>query len=158
MRITGFPPFFNEDSEILILGSFPSVKSREEGFYYGNKQNRFWRALAKALNKSVPISVEEKKELLASSKIAIWDIVTECEIKGSSDESIKNAKVADLNIILNRAKIKRILLNGLTAYKYFIKYYPRLKDISYLLPSTSPRNAKFKEETFIEIINKAIKE
>lgn len=92
----GFAPVFDGHSRVLILGSFPSVKSRQVEFYYGNRQNRFWRILCSFFGEGVPESVDEKKALLLRCNVALWDMVTECEIEGSSDASIKNYKVADL--------------------------------------------------------------
>lgn len=137
-------PVYNEESRILILGSFPSVKSREAMFFYGHPQNRFWRVLAKVFSSDVPISVDEKKDFLLSNGIAVWDVIASCEIIGSSDSSIKNAVPNDITDILSKSKIKRIILNGGTAFKYYEKYL--IKNISteaVCLPSTSPANAKW---------------
>jgi TDG/mug DNA glycosylase family protein len=153
MRYFGFPPYFNESSKVLILGSFPSVKSRESGFFYGNNQNRFWRVLACALNDSLPKSVEEKKEMLFRHGIAVWDIVASCEIEGSMDGSIKNIEVADLYEVLKRAKIQKILLNGSFAAKIFKKHYSELTQISLFLPSTSPANARFNADVWLGAFN-----
>lgn len=112
MIYKGFLPFFDENSEILILGSFPSVISRETNFYYGNKQNRFWKVLAEAFGEPAPETIGEKQALLKNHKIALWDVVAECEITGSLDSTIKNYKVADLQKVLDKAKIKKIILNG----------------------------------------------
>ena len=110
MIYKGFLPFFDEDSEILILGSFPSVISRETNFYYGNKQNRFWKILSEAFGEPAPETIGEKQVLLKNHKIALWDVVAECEITGSLDSTIKNYKVADLQKVLDNAKIKKIIL------------------------------------------------
>ena len=98
------PPVFNRNSKILILGSFPSVKSREAEFFYGHKQNRFWKVLANLLNESVPENTEEKKQLLLSNGIALWDVIKSCTITGSSDSSIKNVVPNDIEPILQTVR------------------------------------------------------
>lgn len=142
---TGFPPVYDTNSRLLILGSFPSVKSREISFYYGNKQNRFWKMLCGFFGEDIPESVDEKKEFLLRNKIALWDMATSCQIEGSSDASVKNAKLADLSEIFSTAKLKKILLNGTLAYQLFIQKYANI-DIPYVkMPSTSPANPRFSE-------------
>lgn len=144
-------PVYDEKSEILILGSFPSVKSREEMFFYGHKQNRFWKVISAVFEKEVPETIEEKKELLLSSKIALWDVIASCDIEGSSDSSIKNVVPNDLNKILKVADIKKIFVNGKTAEKYYKKYLrDEIKTEAICLPSTSPANAKYTLEKLIE--------
>lgn len=144
----GFPPVYNEYSRILILGSFPSVKSREISFYYGNKQNRFWKTVCAFFKESVPETVNGKKEFLLRNKIALWDMALSCEIEGSADSSVKNAVLADLEEILKKAKIEKILLNGTLAYDLFMQKYANM-DIPYVkMPSTSPANPRFREETW----------
>lgn len=142
-RFVGFPPFFREDSRILILGSFPSVKSREVNFYYGNKQNRFWRMLSEILNEPLPESLEDKKALLSRRKIALWDVVTECEIVGSMDSDVKNPAIADVDKLIVNSRIERILANGALSYTLLTKNFPHLSDIAFRMPSTSPANARF---------------
>lgn len=146
-----FEPFINDDSRILILGSFPSVKSREASFYYANPTNRFYKVLAAVFNEKTPLSEIEKRIFLKRNKIALYDVIESCDIKGSSDSSIKNVKPCDLLNLLERAPIERIFLNGRTAEKYFNIY---LKDISgftpVTLPSTSAANAKESLESLIE--------
>ena len=135
-------PVFSENSEILILGSFPSVKSREEGFFYGHPQNRFWRVLAGVYCEDTPESVEDKKAFLLRHRLSVWDVLCSCEIKGSSDASIINAVPNDISVILKKAPVKKVLLNGKTAQKYYDKYLR--KNVSceaVTLPSTSPANA-----------------
>lgn len=144
MEIHMIEPVFDEKSEILILGSFPSVKSREEMFFYANKQNRFWKVLAAVLDKKEPKSVDEKKEFLSTSKIALWDVAAECEIVKSSDVSIKNIKPNDINIILEKADIKTIYINGRAAEKYYNRYFKKNIAVKAVyLPSTSPANAAY---------------
>ena len=139
----GFPPVYDNNSKVLILGSFPSVKSREISFYYGNKQNRFWRTVCEIFHEEVPETTDKKKQFLLRNRIALWDMVTACEIVGSQDASIKNAKLADLTEIFAAAKLKKILLNGTLAYDLFVKAYGSV-DVPYVkLPSTSPANPRF---------------
>ena len=139
----GFKPYFAPDAEILILGSFPSVKSRETSFYYGHPRNRFWRVLAAFYGEEVPQSVEERKAFVKAHGIALWDVVMSCEIVGSADATIRDYTVADLKEVLEAAPIKRILVNGTTAMKIFAKSYPELLPMTTALPSTSPANARF---------------
>lgn len=149
----GFEPVFDEKSELLILGSFPSVKSRAVNFYYGNKQNRFWRTLSSFFDEDLPITRDEKESFVLRHKIALWDIVTECEIEGSSDATIRNYQIADLEKILNVSDIKKIILNGATAYSVFLEKYADIH-ISYVkLPSTSPANPRFDENKWYEALN-----
>lgn len=137
-----FPPLYNKDSKILILGSFPSVKSREQMFFYGHPQNRFWKVLSAVFNSKLPETIEEKKQFLLKHGIALWDVIASCEITGSSDSSIKNVKVNDLSIIFKEADIRQIFVNGRTAEKYFKKYTKdKIKRDALCLPSTSPANA-----------------
>lgn len=146
-KIDGFEPFFSADSKILILGSFPSVKSREQRFYYGNKQNRFWKILSKAYKAEVN-TVEDKKSLCLSHGLALWDIVTSCEIKGSLDADIKNFVLADLSTVLNNCRIEKILCNGAKAYELTARVYRGEIPIK-KMPSTSPANIKFDEEVWL---------
>jgi len=152
---SGFPPVFDKNSKVLILGSFPSVKSRAISFYYGNKQNRFWKTAYGAFNKeySPDISVEEKKKFLLENKIALWDIVTECDITGSADVSITNYKIADLSVILSAAKIELIILNGATAYNIFLEKYKDIVVKYVKLSSTSPANPKFNPDEWRNALN-----
>ncbi len=146
-----FPPLYNENSKILILGSFPSVKSREKMFFYGHPQNRFWKVLSSVFGCAVPETTEEKKKLLLENGVALWDVIASCEITGSSDNSIRNVKVNDLSKILEEADIRQIFVNGKTAEKYFKKYTKDLinKD-AVCLPSTSPANASWSVERLVE--------
>ncbi len=144
MIIHPIPPVYDENSRILILGSFPSVKSREEMFFYGHPQNRFWRVTAAVFEDGVPFTIEEKKCFLIRHRIALWDVIASCEIIGSSDSSIRDAKPNDLSELLSSADIRQIYVNGRTAEKYYNKY---LRDITLrdavCLPSTSPANASW---------------
>lgn len=148
----GFPPVYDENSRVLILGSFPSVKSREVSFYYGNKQNRFWKMLFGIFDEPQTDSIDGKCEFLLRRGIALWDIATECKIKGSSDSSLTEPKIADLSTIIERAKLKRILLNGTLAYELFCSRYADIEIPYYKLPSTSPANPRYKEEAWRELL------
>lgn len=137
-----FPPLYDSRSEILILGSFPSVKSRELRFFYGHPQNRFWRVTAAVFGCEVPQTIEEKRAFLLSHHVALWDVIASCEITGSSDSSIRNVQPNDLMPILAAANIRQIYVNGGTAAKYYDKYQkPVLLREAVRLPSTSPANA-----------------
>lgn len=147
-----FPPLYNENSKILILGSFPSVKSREQMFFYGHPQNRFWKVVSKVFDCDTPVSIEEKRTFLLENGIALWDVIASCEITGSADISIKNVTANDFSHILNSADIKNIYVNGKTAEKYFNKY---VKDTigrcAICLPSTSPANAMWSLERLVSV-------
>ena len=150
----GFEPFYDENSRLLILGSFPSVKSRQVEFYYGNKQNRFWKTVCEFFGEEVPLSVEDKKDFLKRRKIALWDMVTECEIVGSQDSKIKNFKVADIKKLLQNSKINYIILNGSKAAEIFTQYFGDV-DVPFVrLPSTSPANTRFIEEEWLDILSR----
>lgn len=146
-----FEPVFDETSEILILGTLPSVKSREQNFYYGHPQNRFWKVIAALCKEPVPESIPQKKELLLKHHIALWDVIAECDIVGSSDSSIRNVIPADLSVILDHAPIRTIYANGAKAYDLYRKYtYPVTKREIIKLPSTSPANAAFQMNRLLE--------
>lgn len=146
-----FEPVFDEHSKVLILGTFPSVKSREQNFYYGHPQNRFWKVLANLTGCEVPGTVEEKKKFLLSEHIAVWDVIAKCDIIGSSDSSIRNVVPADLSRILDHAPIRQIYANGGKAYELYQKYaYPITGREIVKLPSTSPANAAWQMERLLE--------
>ncbi len=150
MIIHPFPPLYNEDSEILILGSFPSVKSREQAFFYGHPQNRFWKVLAAVFEKPTPASIQEKKEFLLANGVALWDVIASCEIEGSADSTIKNVRANDLSMILGNSRIQKIFVNGSTAKKYYDRYLLKQTGMeAVLLPSTSPANAAWSLERLI---------
>ena len=152
------PPLYNSSSEILILGSFPSVKSREAMFFYGHPQNRFWKVIAGVFGDSVPQTIEEKKHLILDHHLALWDVISSCEIEGSSDASIKNVTANDLSPILQAASIDKILVNGKTAEKLYIQYIqPKTQFPAICLPSTSPANAAWRLERLIEAWGKVLK-
>lgn len=143
-------PVFNEHSRVLILGSFPSVKSRETQFFYGHPQNRFWKVLAAVYERQVPQTIEEKRALLLECGIALWDVIASCEIEGSADSTIKNAVPNDVERILDIADIRCIFVNGKTAEKYYNRYLrERLGREAVCLPSTSPANAAWSMERLI---------
>lgn len=143
------PPLYDERSRVLILGSFPSVKSRETGFFYGHPQNRYWRVLASLWGEPVPQTVEEKRAFLLNHHIAAWDVIADCEITGSSDASIRDARPNDLSKIFAAADIRAVFVNGSTAAKLYRKHmtgYPECV----ALPSTSPANAAWGLERLCE--------
>lgn len=138
------PPLYNEHSRILILGSFPSVKSREAMFFYGHLQNRFWRLLALLFDEETPSTVDEKRMLALRHNIAMWDVIHSCTITGSSDSSIRDVVPNDLSVILDNSSVERIYCNGALSYKMYMKYiYPSTGIKAYKLPSTSPANAAY---------------
>lgn len=137
--VHNIPPFYNKDSKVLILGSLPSEISRKEKFYYANPQNRFWQVLEKIFEEKII----DKKSFLKKKKIAMWDVINSCDIESSSDASISNVVVNDLNLILQNANIKIIFVTGNTAYKYFKKFYKDLNIPAIKLPSPSSANARF---------------
>ena len=144
-------PVYDKDSKILILGSFPSEKSRECGFFYGHPQNRFWKVVAGVLEVNVPTTIEEKKAMLLEHHIALWDVIASCTITGSSDSSIKDVVPNDFSDILRTASIERIYANGAAAWKLYNKYAKDQTGIEAVkLPSTSPANAAFRLERLIE--------
>lgn len=150
MIVHPIPPVFDEKSEILILGSFPSVKSRETEFFYGHPQNRFWRVLTAICGGELPTTNEVKTEFLLKNKIALWDVIASCEIDGSADSTIKNVIPNDLSTILDTANIRRIFVNGKTAEKYYKKYSEKKTGMTATcLPSTSPANAAYSLEKLI---------
>lgn len=146
-----FPPLYDKNSRILILGSFPSVKSREENFFYGHPQNRFWKVTSSVMNCDTPVSVDEKRKFLLSSHIALWDVIGACEIEGSSDSSIRNVTANDISEILDNCNISAVFVNGKTAEKYYKKYTEKITGIkAFCLPSTSPANAAWTLERLKE--------
>lgn len=158
-EIHPIPPLYSKNSEILILGSFPSVKSRENEFFYAHPQNRFWKVLSAVFNSPLPKNTDEKKELVLKNKLALFDVIKQCDIKGSGDSTIKNVVPNDLSPILDNSNIKRIILNGKTAEKYYKKYLSPVINIDYVtLPSTSPANAAYSLDRLIEEWKRVIKE
>lgn len=151
MEKHNIPPLFNTESRILILGSFPSVKSREARFFYGHPQNRFWKVVSTIYGVECPVTVEEKKKMLLSNGIAVWDVIESCEITGSSDSSIKNVVPNDLSVIIEGADIEKIFCNGTASYNLYRKYIENKIGIKAVkLPSTSPANAAWSLDKLIK--------
>lgn len=145
------PPLYNADSRILILGSFPSIKSREAMFFYGHPQNRFWPLLARLFDESVPQSIPEKRDLALRHNIALWDSIHSCTISGSSDSSIRDVVPNDLSVILDNSRVERIFCNGATSHRLYTKYIFPLTGIEAVkLPSTSPANAAFGMDRLVD--------
>ena len=143
-QIHPFPPLYDRNARVLILGSFPSIKSREAAFFYGHPQNRFWRVLASLFGTDVPVTREEKSALVLQNRLALWDAIASCEIVGSSDASITNVVANDLRPILDAAEIRAIFCNGGTSHKWYNRLLrDTLKRDAVLLPSTSPANAQW---------------
>ena len=145
-RVThGFPPFYRADSRLLILGSFPSVKSRAQAFFYGHPQNRFWPVMARLCGEATPLTVPERAAFLERNRIALYDVLEACTIVGSSDSSIRDVEPAELRPILDGSQVgRRIFVNGKTAARLYDKYLlPRLGIEATCLPSSSPANAVF---------------
>ena len=145
-----FGPLYDAHSEILILGSLPSVKSREQNFFYGHPQNRFWPLLAALFGEAAPVTVEEKKALALRHHVALWDTIYSCDIVGSSDSSIRNVTPTDLRSILEQSCVRRIFCNGGTSGRYFRQYQSGiLRMEATVLPSTSPANAAWTMERLL---------
>lgn len=152
-----FNPVFDENSRILILGTFPSVKSRENQFYYGHPQNRFWKVTAALTDSAVPQTIEEKKRMLLAGRIAIWDVIASCEIEGSSDSSIRNVVPNDIAGLLEKTNIRAVFCNGGKAYELYVKYCENAcQKKAVKLPSTSPANAAWSLERLTESWREAI--
>lgn len=142
---------FNENSKILILGTFPSVKSREAKFFYGHPQNRFWRVMARLCDADIPQTVEDKKKLILDNHFALWDVIHSCDVEGSADSSIKNVVPNDISVILKNSKVSRIFVNGKKAESLYKKYLEKETGITAVcLPSTSPANALWSEDRLTE--------
>lgn len=151
MQVHPIPPLFDPDSHILILGSFPSVKSREGQFFYHHPQNRFWRVLAAVLGEEIPVTIAEKADLLHRRHIALWDVIASCEIEGSSDSSIRNVVPNDLSPILQGAPIRAVFCNGGTSHANYRKYTQSVTGLDAIkLPSTSPANAGWSLDRLVE--------
>ncbi len=150
VQIHPIPPLFDRHSRVLILGSFPSVKSREQAFFYGHKQNRFWRVVPALFGEQMPQTVEEKKAFALRHRLALWDVIARCEIEGSADSTIREVQANDLNVILQHCDIRQIFVNGKTAEKHYRHLIePKIGRTAICLPSTSPANAAWSEEKLI---------
>ncbi len=145
------PPLYDSRSRVLILGSFPSVASRQQQFFYGHPQNRFWQVLSAVMEAPLPRTVEEKRTFLLTYRIAVWDVIASCIIEGSADSSIRQVKPNDLRPLLEEAEIRAIFVNGKTAEKYYNRYH---RDVlgrqAICLPSTSPANAAWSLQRLID--------
>ena len=152
-----FGPLYDEHSRILILGSFPSVKSREQQFFYGHPQNRFWKVIAALYGQETPVTVPEKMKLILSNGLALWDSIASCVITGSSDASIRDVRANDLRIILNSSPIEKICCNGRKSHEMYQRYIrEEIGREAVCLPSTSPANAQFSLEKLIEVWGKEL--
>lgn len=139
-----FPPLFDENSDTLILGSFPSVKSREAMFFYGHPQNRFWKLIPLLYGEETPVTIEEKTSLVLRHHLALWDSIHSCTITGSSDSSVKDVVPNDFSPILQNSRVSRVFCNGALSYNLYMKYsFPTTGIAAQKLPSTSPANAAF---------------
>lgn len=147
-----FPPVFDENSRILILGTMPSPKSRETGFYYGHPRNRFWKVVSDVCGEALPETIEEKTAFALRNRIAVWDVLAGCEIRGADDSSIRNPSANDMNVVLRQADIHAIFTTGKKATQLYKKYcYPETGMEAFCLPSTSPANCRVSyEELFKE--------
>lgn len=145
------PPVVDESCRLLILGSFPSVKSRKDGFFYGHPQNRFWKVMAAVLAEPLPADIDTKRDMLLRHHIALWDVIASCQIEGSSDASIKNATPVDISKVIDTAQISRIICNGALSGKLYKQHLQRMTGIeAVVLPSTSPANAAWSLERLID--------
>lgn len=152
-----FDPVYDADSRLLILGSFPSVRSREEGFYYGHPRNRFWPMLAAIFNEDTPADIAARKALVLRHHLALWDVITSCDITGSSDASVRNAVPADVRRIIEAAPIRAVIANGALAGKLYARYLQPVTGIEALvLPSTSPANAAWSLPRLAEVWGAAL--
>lgn len=149
--IHSIPPTYDASSKILVLGSFPSVASREQSYFYAHPQNRFWKVLAAIFEKEIPQKTEDKKSFLLQHHVAVWDVIFSCDIVGSSDSSITDVKANDLRPILDEAEIRAIFVNGRKAAQLYKKYIePSIGIKAIDLPSTSPANAAWSLEKLTE--------
>lgn len=149
-----FGPVYNKNSKILILGSFPSVKSRELNFYYGHPQNRFWKLMSKIYDEEIGDEIDLKKQFLLKNNIALWDSLKSCEIKGSSDASITNVEINNIEELIKKSNISKIIFNGKAAYNLFVKNADMTKYSNLeirILPSTSPANAAYSLDKLFDI-------
>jgi len=157
----GFEPIYSKESRALILGTWPSPKSFEMGFYYGHKQNRFWPLMARLTQRDVPVSIDEKKAIILESRLALWDTIESCTIEGAADASIRDVEARDLVWLMKEAPIEAVFCNGAKAYEIYMKnQYPQTGIAAVKLPSTSPANAAWSLERLYDewsIIKKYMK-
>ena len=146
-----FGPLFSENSRVLILGSFPSVKSREQQFFYGHPQNRFWKVIAALYHQEVPSTIDQKKKLILENHLALWDSIASCVVTGSSDASIREVRANNLSVILDHSPIRKIFCNGKTSWQMYEKWIrPVTGREAVCLPSTSPANAQWSLDRLID--------
>jgi hypoxanthine-DNA glycosylase len=146
-----FGPLYSDHSRILVLGSFPSIRSREQNFFYGHPQNRFWKVISAVFHEPLPQTVREKRDMILRNDLALWDSIASCEIAGSSDASIRNAEPNDISCILNNCSIEHIYCNGRKSHDLYCRYIePQTGRRAECLPSTSPANARWTLERLIE--------
>lgn len=151
MFIHSIPPIFSKDSEKLILGSFPSVISRERQFFYANDKNRFWRVIAEIYRSDLPSTIDKKTELILKNRLALWDVIYSCDIENSADASIKNVTANDIAGLITKTNIKKIFVNGGKAFELYNKLVlPKVGIEAVKLPSTSPLNAAMKTDDLID--------
>lgn len=149
--VTPLTPIVDADCRVLILGSHPSVISKEMGFYYANPHNRFWRVLSEKIGEDLTqLNAEGKTRLLLAHHIALSDVVASCTLSGSADATIRDVVPSDIEALLAEAPIGHIFINGKTAYRYFAKYFPHLLPLATVLPSTSPANAQWSYDALLE--------
>lgn len=152
-----FDPVVSRESHTLILGSFPSVKSREQGFYYGHPQNRFWRVLAELFQEPLPLTIPAKRALVLRHGLALWDVIASCEIAGSSDASVKNAVPVDIRRVTEEANIRRVICNGTLSGRLYAKYLQAATGLeAIILPSTSPANAAWTLPRLVDAWGRAL--
>ena len=144
-------PLYRADSKLLILGSFPSVKTREYGFFYGHPFNRFWPLMAALFQEEISTKIEDRRAFLLRHKIAVYDSIYQCDIVGSSDASIQNVVPTNLRPIFETAEIRQVFCNGQTSYYYYQKYHAESCGIQGVkLPSTSPANARYRLDDLVK--------
>lgn len=152
-----FDPVVSPASRVLILGSFPSVKSREQGFYYGHPQNRFWRVLSEIFHEPLPLTIPARRELVLLHKLALWDVIASCDIIGSSDASVKNAVPVDIAQVTQVANIRAVICNGALSGKLYARHLQAVTGLDALvLPSTSPANASWSLPRLVEVWGRAL--
>ena len=150
-------PVFDSRSHVLLLGTMPSPASRDQGFYYGHPQNRFWRVLTAIFDEPAPRTIEEKRDMLLRHHVALWDVLASCEIEGASDASIRDAQPNDLARIFDAADIRAVFATGAKAGELYRKLVePTLGVPCATLPSTSPANAKMKLADLVDTYGKAL--
>ena len=146
-----FGPLYSQESRVLILGSFPSVKSRQQNFFYGHPQNRFWRVVSAIFDEPTPATIDEKRRLILTHGLALWDSIASCDIVGSADSAIRNARPNDISLILDNSKVQKIFCNGKKSYELYVKYIePATGRQAVCLPSTSPANAQWSLDRLVE--------